>query len=111
MQLKQFLLFPKVAILCLLKWTDGKTNVESCDLTKIKQSIVNRQLYSIPKLLCPQRKMLDQKTFDLVDKFYGEFHRWQPHGQNSTYIDKIVADLKSQGLFHFHNLSKMLYQS
>ena len=43
------------------------------------------------------RKMLDDNTFDLVDKFYGEFHPGQPHGVNRAFRDKISSDLGARG--------------
>ena len=45
----------------------------------------------------PSRKIMDEGIFDLVDKFYGEFHPFDPVGVDKTYMRQVVEDLKAKG--------------
>ncbi|XP_022089500.1 uncharacterized protein LOC110978657 [Acanthaster planci] len=43
------------------------------------------------------RKMIDNNVLAYIDKFYGEFHDWQPTGWSKADKDKIRADLRKAG--------------
>jgi hypothetical protein len=44
------------------------------------------------------RRMLDANTFDLIDKWYGEFHPSQPVGVSKQFKDKMHRDIKTRGI-------------
>ena len=48
------------------------------------------------------RKMLDANIFDLVDKFYGEFHPYQNVTVSKEFQKRIHQDLKKLGESTMH---------
>ncbi|XP_071801675.1 uncharacterized protein [Asterias amurensis] len=43
------------------------------------------------------RKMISDKAFQYIDKFYGEYHDWQPTGWAKKDKDQIRTDVKTAG--------------
>ncbi|XP_078663428.1 uncharacterized protein LOC144906735 isoform X2 [Branchiostoma floridae x Branchiostoma belcheri] len=73
----------------LSRWIQENTAVEDYVIFKLD---VEGAEYDI------LRKMLEDGTFNWVDKYYGEFHGWQPvTGWDKKKKDKLVSDVQKNG--------------
>ncbi|XP_035698965.1 uncharacterized protein LOC118431764 isoform X1 [Branchiostoma floridae] len=73
----------------LSRWIQENTAVEDYVIFKLD---VEGAEYDILK------KMLEDGTFKWVDKYYGEFHRWQPvTGWDKEEKANLVSDVKTKG--------------
>ncbi|XP_066265371.1 uncharacterized protein [Branchiostoma lanceolatum] len=73
----------------LSRWIQENTAVEDYVIFKLD---VEGAEYDILK------KMLEDGTFKWVDKYYGEYHSWQPvTGWDKAQMAKLVSDVKTKG--------------
>ncbi|XP_077994281.1 uncharacterized protein LOC144448010 isoform X2 [Glandiceps talaboti] len=79
----------EVPMVDLSEWIRNNTRKEDYVILKLD---VEGAEYGIVK------KMLAENTFDWIDKFYGEFHPWQPTGYNSEQKKKITDDMRASGI-------------